>query len=87
MGFASLFGGSVLLAAIPVLALQGTITLVTARLLEPFLSMHNLIDPVNAVGGLLVFCVALIMLGLKKIELTDYLPSLAVAPLLTWLFR
>jgi uncharacterized membrane protein YqgA involved in biofilm formation len=31
--------------------------------------------------------VALVMLDLKRIELADYLPSLAVAPLLTWLLR
>jgi uncharacterized protein len=83
-GFAKLFGPGVLLSAVPVLALQGTITLATGRILEPILSLHNLVNSVNAVGGLLVFCVALVMLGLKRIELADYLPSLLVAPLLTW---
>jgi len=58
-----------------------------ANLVGPFLAAHELTASVNAVSGLLVFSVALVMLGLKKIELTDYLPSLAVAPLLTWLFR
>lgn len=82
-GFVSLFGRGVLLSALPVLAFQGTITLLTARVLEPILSLHNLINSVNAVGGLLVFCVALVMLGLKRIELADYLPSLIVAPLIT----
>lgn len=86
-GFVLLFGRGVLLAALPVLAVQGTITLVTARMLEPVLSLHNLTSPINAVGGLLVFCVALVMLGLKRIELADYLPSLLVAPLLTSLWR
>ena len=87
MGFVKLFGRGVLLSAVPVLALQGTITLMAARVFEPILSVHNLINPVNAVGGLLVFCVALVMLSLKKIELADYLPSLIVAPLLTLCFR
>jgi len=32
-----------------------------------------------------VFTVALVMWELKKIGLVDYLPSLAVAPLLAWL--
>jgi hypothetical protein len=76
-----------LLAALPVLALEGTITLLVARLLEPMLSVHNLVNSVNAVGGLLVFCVALVVLGLKRIELADYLPGLIVAPLLTWCWR
>jgi uncharacterized membrane protein YqgA involved in biofilm formation len=83
VGFVSLFGRGVLLSALPVLAFQGTITLLVARALEPILSLHNLLNSANAVGGLLVFCVALVMLGLKRIELADYLPSLVVAPLIT----
>ena len=83
LGFVSLFGPGVLLSALPVLAVQGTLTLLCARVLEPILSLYNLVNSVNAVGGLLVFCVALVMLGLKRIELADYLPSLLVAPLLT----
>jgi len=76
-----------MLAALPVLAFQGTLTLVCAQFLKPFLEAHGLIDPVNAAGGLLVFSVALVILELKKIELADYLPSLAFAPLLTWVCR
>ena len=85
LGFVSLFGWGALLAALPVAALQGTIALLCAGLLGPWLSAHGLTNSVNAVGGLLVFSVALVMLGLKKIEVTDYLPSLVAAPLLTWL--
>jgi len=87
IGFVSLFGRGVLLSGLPVLAIQGTITLLVARVLEPILSLHNLVSSVNAVGGLLVFCVALVMLGLKRIELADYLPSLVVAPFLTLWWR
>jgi hypothetical protein len=87
MGFVSLFGPGVLLSAVPVLAVQGSITLIVTRILAPFLSLHNLVDSVNAVGGLMVFSVALVMLGLKRVALADYLPSLIVAPLLTWWWR
>ena len=76
-----------MLSALPVLVFQGTLTLVSQRLLEPFLSAHGLLASVNGTCGLLIFSVALVMLGLKRIELADYLPSLAVAPLLTWLWR
>jgi uncharacterized protein len=85
MGFVSIFGWSAMLSALPVFAYQGTITLCVQHL-APFLRNHTLVDSVNAIGGLLVFCVALVMLGLKKIELADYLPSLAFAPLITWLW-
>jgi hypothetical protein len=86
MGFVSMLGWGVMLAALPVLAWQGTITLASGRLLAPLLQAHALIDPVNAAGGLLVFAVALVILELKKIPLADYLPSLAFAPLITWLW-
>jgi hypothetical protein len=84
MGFVLLFRWGVLFAALPVLVFQGTITLLCAQFLKPFLETHNLVDSVNATGGLLVFSVALVILELKKIELADYLPSLIFAALLTW---
>jgi hypothetical protein len=86
MGFVTVYGSGVALSAVPVFVYQGTITLLVHRL-EPFLHQNNLIDPVNAVAGMLIFCVALVILELKKIELGDYLPSLATAPLLMWVLR
>ena len=85
IAFTRTFGWGVLLSAIPVLAYQGTITL-CAQALEPFLRDHALLDSVSATGGLLVCSIALIILELKKVPLADYLPSLACAPLLTWLW-
>jgi hypothetical protein len=87
MGFVLLFRWGVIFAALPVLVFQGAITLLCAQFLKPFLEAHSLVDAVNATGGLLVFCVALVILELKKIELADYLPSLVFAPLLAWLCR
>jgi hypothetical protein len=86
MSFVSMFGGSVLLSALPVLVWQGTITLLS-RLAAPLLNEPALLDAFNATGGMLVFCVALIILEIKKVELADYLPSLAIAPLLTSLWN
>jgi len=86
MGFVCVFGWGVVLSAIPVFVYQGTIALAAHRF-EPLLREQHLLDSVNATGGLLVFCVALIILELKRLELADYLPSLAMAPLITWLLR
>jgi len=86
LGFISMFGWSVILAALPVLALQGTITLGCAQLAQNFSQYQNILLSINAVAGLLVFAVALVILQLKKIELADYLPSLAVAPVLAHFF-
>jgi uncharacterized protein len=86
MAFVTTFGWGAIMSALPVVACQGTITLL-AQTLQPFLQTHALLDSVNATGGFLVFTIALIILELKKVELADYLPSLAYAPLLTWLWR
>jgi uncharacterized protein len=87
MGFARMFGWGVLLSALPVLAWQGTLTLVCSQWLGPFLAERHLVDALNAAGGLLVFSVALVMLQIKRLDVADYLPSLAIAPLLAWVWR
>jgi uncharacterized membrane protein YqgA involved in biofilm formation len=86
MGFVSIFGWGVILSAFPVLVYQGTITL-AVHALVPLLERHHLMESLGAISGMLVFCVSLIVLELKKIELADYLPSLAMAPLITWLLQ
>ncbi len=86
MAFVSVFGWGVMLAAIPVVAFQGTIFLLV-KSLSPTLANQSLADSILATNGLLIFCVALIVLNLKKIELADYIPSLAIAPLITWLLK
>ncbi len=86
MGFVCIFGWGVLLSAIPVFVYQGTITL-AVHTLEPFLRAHNLLDSLSCIGGLLIFCVALIVLEIKKLELADYLPSMVMATFITWVWR
>lgn len=89
MGFVAMFGWGGMLAALPVFLLQGSITLACTYYIEPFLSKPGvgLVDSVNAVGGLIVCTVGLVIFEIRKVELADYLPSLAIAPLLTWLWR
>lgn len=86
MAFVGMFGWGAMLSVVPVVAYQGTIT-IAAKFAAPWLNDPVLMNSVNATGGLLVFCIALIILELKKVELADYLPSLAWAPLLTWLWK
>ena len=61
MSFVTLFGWGGMLAALPVFVLQGSVTLACVLYLEPFLRMHGLVDPVNAVGGLIVCTVGLVI--------------------------
>jgi uncharacterized membrane protein YqgA involved in biofilm formation len=84
--FVRMLGFTTVLCFIPVLAFEGFIFL-ACKAIQPTLLHYGLIDNLQATGGLLVFCVSLVILELKKIEITDYLPSLAVAPLLTWLLN
>jgi uncharacterized protein len=86
MGFVKIFGWSPLLSALPVLAFQGSIWLACHYFALPFLAARGLVEPVAGTTGLLIFSVALVILGIKKLELADYLPSLVFAPVLGWLF-
>jgi uncharacterized protein len=85
LAFCASFGWSAAVSALPVLAFEGALIRLV-RSLEPILNARPwpLIDSINAVDGLLIFCVAMLILELKKIAVADYLPSLLIAPLLTW---
>jgi hypothetical protein len=81
-GFSSLalaagLGLGVAFAAVPVLIYQGGIALL-AGVVEPILS-ETLIAEMTAVGGLLLVGLGIDILGLKKIRVTNMLPSLLVA--------
>jgi len=87
MSFTAMFGWGVTLSAVPVLIFQGTITLLCANSLAPFLQAHDLAGSVTATAGLLIFCVSLLIFEVRKVPVTDYLPSLIFAPLLTHLLH
>jgi uncharacterized membrane protein YqgA involved in biofilm formation len=86
MAFVTTFGWGVILSVIPVVAYQGSITLL-AQWVAPFLESHNLVRPISATGGLLVACISLIILEVRSVRLADYMPSLFVAPVLSWWWR
>jgi uncharacterized protein len=86
MALVPTFGWTVLLGALPMAAVQLTVTR-AAQWCEPTLRTYSLFDPVNAVCGLLIFCVALIIFAIRKIEVGDYFPALVIAPWLSWLWR
>jgi uncharacterized membrane protein YqgA involved in biofilm formation len=86
MAFVPAFRWGVLLSAVPVLACQGTLSLL-AMAAQPWLVQHQLVDPLNATAGLLISFVSLIIFQVLRVEIADYLPSLVVAPALFWLTR
>lgn len=90
--FAKTFRWPAALSAFPVLILLGGIALVCRLYVAPFfdahsLHEHHLVNAVNAAAGLIACAVTLVIFEVRKVELANFLPSLALAPLLTWLFR
>jgi uncharacterized membrane protein YqgA involved in biofilm formation len=86
LAFARMLGWPVLLSVIPVLTVQGTLTLVARVLAERVLTLP-MIEAIGAAGGMLVFSVCLVVFPVKKIRLADYLPAFIYAPLLAWWLR
>ena len=87
MSFVKMFRWPAALSAIPVFVFLGAITQVCQFSARPFIEARHLVEPVNAAAGFIVCAVALVIFEVRKVELADYLPALAVAPLLAWLFR
>ncbi len=87
MGFAVMFGWGAIAAALPVFVFLGTITMATGVYVQPFLRDLALLDSVNAVGGLIVCTVGVVIFEIRRVPLADYLPALIIAPLLTWLWK
>jgi len=86
LGFVKNFGWPAALSAFPVLLFLGAITFACQFFARPCLGPHGLIASVNAVAGLIACAVAVVIFEIRKVELANYLPGLAVAPLLAWLF-
>ncbi len=85
--FVKMFRWPAAISAIPVFALLGFITLACQLYARPFLETHQLIDSVNASAGLVASAVTLVIFEVRKVELANFLPSLALAPLLAWLLE
>ena len=79
--FARMFGWMAMLSAVPVAALLWGLTLLGAAL-EPWLTAHQLVGVFHASAGLIITYVALVIFEVKKVEIGNYLPALAVAPAL-----
>lgn len=85
IALASTFGIGVLFSVIPMLILQGGLT-VFAGLFQPFFT-PILINQLTAVGGILILGIALNILEIKKIKVVNMLPSLLIIVLLTLMFN
>jgi uncharacterized membrane protein YqgA involved in biofilm formation len=83
-GFVKIFGWPSAISAFPVYAFLGGITFACQSYAQPFLAAHGLVDPVNAAAGLIACAIALMIFEVRRVELANFLPGLAIAPLLAW---
>jgi hypothetical protein len=86
-GFVKVFGWPSALSAFPVFALLGGITLACQLWARPLLEAHGLVGSVDAAAGFIACAIALMIFEIRRIELANFLPALAVAPLLAWLLK
>ncbi|WP_277451650.1 DUF554 domain-containing protein [Janibacter sp. DB-40] len=83
LAFASTFGLGVLMSAVSVAVVQGSLTLAGVALGAVLPEAH--IAALTATGGLILVGIALRLLRIRQIPVGDMLPALVVAPLLTHL--
>ncbi len=86
MSFVKMFRWPVALAALPVFCFFNGLAWMVRLGLQPWLMAHGLAGSVGIAAGLVTCTVALVILEVRRVELANYLPALAVAPLLAhWL--
>ena len=73
----STLGIGVMLSAVSVFALQGTITML-AQWVAPFMT-DAMVNQLTAVGSLMIIGIALNMMGLTKIKVINYVPGIFIA--------
>ncbi|MDA0752079.1 MAG: DUF554 family protein [Verrucomicrobia bacterium] len=83
--FTRIFGKSVILSAIPVLAFQGNLSLFAHWLGGNHLSTH-MMEGITGACGIMVFTSLVLIMGIGRPRLGDYLPSMILAALLAHWF-
>jgi hypothetical protein len=81
-GFVRLFRWPSALSAVPVFVFFSAVSMAVQYYIKPFISTPEL-DSVNAAAGLLTCIITIVIFEIRKVELANYLPALAIAPLLT----
>ena len=85
--FVKIFRWPAAMSAFPVFLLFSLITLACRLYAVPPLASSGLLEPIGVASGLITLSIAIVIFEIRKVELANYLPALAVAPLLAWLFR
>jgi uncharacterized membrane protein YqgA involved in biofilm formation len=84
LALASSLGAGVLFSFLTVLIVQGGLTLLGAHM--QFAMEPGVLQPMTAVGGILILGLALRLLGIKQIPVANFLPALAMIMALAYFF-
>ena len=82
IAFAATYGIGVLFSIVPMLILQGGITLL-ARQMQAFFT-NIIIDQLSAVGGALIIAISIRLLKLGEVSIENLLPALVLAVAMSW---
>lgn len=83
IAFAASLGGGVLLSALTVLVLQGSITLMSGFFSQILTDV--VVAELTAAGGVMIVMIGLGLLRLLSIRVADFLPALIITPFVVWL--
>jgi hypothetical protein len=81
--FVKMFRWPAALAAVPVFLFLNGLALAAHSFVLPLLDTPALLHSVNAAAGLVICAMTLVILEARRVELANYLPALALAPILT----
>ncbi|MGC8765407.1 MAG: DUF554 domain-containing protein [Brevinematia bacterium] len=85
IALASTLGSGVLFSALPLFIFQAILTFL-AKWLEPFFNTY-IINQIVGTGGLLVLAIGINLLQLKKIKVSNLLPSIVFVIILSFIFH
>jgi uncharacterized membrane protein YqgA involved in biofilm formation len=85
LAFAASMGMGATFAAITVLVYQGLLTL-GASLFQTILT-EAMITEMTATGGVMILGIGLLLLEIKRVRVANFLPALAIVPLLVALWE
>jgi uncharacterized membrane protein YqgA involved in biofilm formation len=85
LGFVKIFHWPAALSALPVLVFFSAVSLGVELYVKPYLTPIEL-DSIGAAAGLVACMITVVIFEVRRVELANFLPALAIAPLLTKLW-
>ena len=82
MSFMQIFRWPVALAALPVFFFFNGLAFIIRLGALPWLQDHGLTGSVGVAAGFVTCIIAIVIFEVRRVELANYLPALAIAPLL-----